>query len=117
MGRNELDACRDRFSNFPKFQDYCPNRLWVEERAEDRCLLRGVTAAIDFINAASGAGPEAALVQHRYFETAMACACPASGAIDLRSFLLADINLRVFHRFADVRPEFNNYFRQLPLPE
>ena len=49
------------------FSDYCPNGLQVEGRPEVHCLVSGVTASLELVEAAIAAEADAILVHHGYF--------------------------------------------------
>ena len=50
-----------------RFQDYCPNGLQVEGRAQVRRLATGVTASQALLDQAIDWGADAILVHHGYF--------------------------------------------------
>ena len=49
------------------FRDYCPNGLQVEGRERVGVLVSGVTASMDFLEAAVREKADAVLVHHGYF--------------------------------------------------
>ena len=55
MQLNELEAYLNQLLDIAKFHDYCPNGLQVEGRSEVRQLVSGVTASLDFLEAALAA--------------------------------------------------------------
>jgi len=67
MRLNELETYLNQLLDVPRFHDYCPNGLQVEGRSEVRKLVSGVTASLDFLQAAVAAGADAVLVHHGYF--------------------------------------------------
>ena len=67
MQLNDLEAYLNRLLDTAKFHDYCPNGLQVEGRREVRQVVSGVTASLDFLEAAIAARADAVLVHHGYF--------------------------------------------------
>ena len=67
MRLDELEIYVNGLLNITKFHDYCPNGLQVEGRSEVRQLISGVTASLEFLEAAIAAGADAVLVHHGYF--------------------------------------------------
>ena len=56
---NELVSYTNGLLNSAAFQDYCPNGLQVEGRAQVRKLVSGVTASQALVEAAVEAGADA----------------------------------------------------------
>jgi dinuclear metal center YbgI/SA1388 family protein len=67
MRLDELEIYVNGLLNITRFHDYCPNGLQVEGRSEVRQLISGVTASLEFLEAAIAAGADAVLVHHGYF--------------------------------------------------
>lgn len=67
MRLSELETHLNQLLDASRFRDYCPNGLQVEGRSEVRKLVSGVTASLDFLQAAVAAGADAVLVHHGYF--------------------------------------------------
>lgn len=67
MRLEELETYLNQSLNIAHFHDYCPNGLQVEGRSEVRQLVSGVTASLDFLQAAIATGADAVLVHHGYF--------------------------------------------------
>jgi len=67
MQLNELEIYVNGLLDITRFHDYCPNGLQVEGRSEVRQLISGVTASLEFLEAAIAAGADAVLVHHGYF--------------------------------------------------
>jgi dinuclear metal center YbgI/SA1388 family protein len=67
MRLDELEIYVNGLLNITRFHDYCPNGLQVEGRSEVRQLISGVTASLEFLEAAIAAGTDAVLVHHGYF--------------------------------------------------
>ena len=65
--RIAIEQCLNRLLEPGRFKDYGPNGLQVEGRREVQRLVCGVTASLDFIEAAIAAGADALLVHHGLF--------------------------------------------------
>ena len=55
--RDDLQSHLRQLLGVDRFRDYGPNGLQVEGRAEVRCLVSGVTASLQLIEAAVANGP------------------------------------------------------------
>lgn len=104
----ELVAAADRLLGPERFQDYCPNGLQVEGRAEVRRLVTGVTASQALLEAALAAGADAILVHHGYFWKGEAAPVVGMKRRRLRLLLEHDISLLAYHLPLDAHPEFGN---------
>lgn len=67
MRLNELETYLNQLLDITRFRDYCPNGVQVEGRSEVRRLVSGVTASLEFLQAAVSSGADAVLVHHGYF--------------------------------------------------
>tara|TARA_R110002073_G_scaffold286193_2_gene450715 strand:+ start:1819 stop:2565 length:747 start_codon:yes stop_codon:yes gene_type:complete len=67
MYRNELELYLNQLLDISRFSDYCPNGLQVEGRNEIHTVISGVTASLEFLEAAVTANADALLVHHGYF--------------------------------------------------
>lgn len=67
MRLNELETYLNQLLDITRFRDYCPNGVQVEGRSEVRRLVSGVTASLEFLQAAVASGADAVLVHHGYF--------------------------------------------------
>jgi putative NIF3 family GTP cyclohydrolase 1 type 2 len=65
--RKQLNAFFETLLKPDQFQDYCPNGLQVEGRAEIQHLVTGVTASEALLIAAQERQADAILVHHGYF--------------------------------------------------
>jgi dinuclear metal center YbgI/SA1388 family protein len=91
-----------------RFQDYCPNGLQVEGKAEVNTLVSGVSASMLLLEAAADLGADAVLVHHGWFwKNEDAC---VTGVKQRRmAFLLQrDISLIGYHLPLDAHPELGN---------
>jgi len=104
----ELVACADRLLGPERFQDYCPNGLQVEGRAEVRRLVSGVTASLALLEAARAAGADAVLVHHGYFWKGEAAGVVGMKRRRLRLLLENDISLLAYHLPLDAHPRLGN---------
>ncbi len=67
MRLTELVAYTDRLLAVEQFNDYCPNGLQAQGRAEVQTLVGGVTACQALLEAAVERQADAILVHHGYF--------------------------------------------------
>lgn len=91
-----------------QYQDYCPNGLQVEGRAEVRCLVSGVTASMALLEAAAEAGADAVLVHHGYFWQGEDPRVVGMKQRRLRQLLERGISLIAYHLPLDGHPELGN---------
>lgn len=90
------------------FQDYCPNGLQVEGKAEIRRLAVAVTASQAAIDAAVAWGADALLVHHGYFWRNEPAVIVGAKATRIRQLMQADMSLFAYHLPLDQHPEFGN---------
>lgn len=91
-----------------QLQDYAPNGLQVEGRAEIRKLVTGVTASQALLDAAVAAGADAILVHHGYFWKGESAAVVGMKQRRLKTLLTHDLNLFAYHLPIDVHPSLGN---------
>ena len=108
MNRDELDAYLNRFLEVPKFQDYCPNGLQVEGRAEVRKIVSGVTASLALLEAAVAADADALLVHHGYFWKSEDARLAGPKRRRIALLLEHNLNLFAFHLPLDAHPAVGN---------
>lgn len=108
MNRDELDAYLNRFLEVPKFQDYCPNGLQVEGRAEVRKIVSGVTASLALLEAAVAADADALLVHHGYFWKSEDARLVGPKRRRIALLLEHNLNLFAFHLPLDAHPAVGN---------
>lgn len=104
----ELVRYTNQLLNSDAFQDYCPNGLQVEGRAEVRKLISGVTASQALVDAAVAAGADALLVHHGYFWKGEDACITGMKRRRLASLLAADLSLLAYHLPLDAHPELGN---------
>ena len=91
-----------------RFADYCPNGLQVEGRTQVNKIVTGVSASMDFLEAAKEAGADAVLVHHGYFWK-NEDACVVGIKRNRIKFLLDnEISLLAYHLPLDAHPELGN---------
>lgn len=105
---NELVHYTNGLLNSAAFQDYCPNGLQVEGRAQVRKLVSGVTASQALVEAAVAAGADALLVHHGYFWKGEDACVTGMKRRRLAGLLAADISLLAYHLPLDAHAELGN---------
>ncbi|MGI4813292.1 MAG: Nif3-like dinuclear metal center hexameric protein [Janthinobacterium lividum] len=108
MDVSELELYLNNLLETPRFPDYCPNGLQVEGRRRIEKLATGVTASLDFVEAAAEWGADALLVHHGYFWKNEAPAIVGIKYRRLRALLARDINLFAYHLPLDAHPTLGN---------
>jgi dinuclear metal center YbgI/SA1388 family protein len=102
-----VDYC-DRLLDAAQFQDYCPNGLQVEGRAEVERIVSGVTASQALIDAACEQGADLVLVHHGYFWKGEDAVLTGIRRRRVRRLLCADISLLAYHLPLDAHPQLGN---------
>ncbi|MBI5039784.1 MAG: Nif3-like dinuclear metal center hexameric protein [Gammaproteobacteria bacterium] len=105
---NELVSYTNGLLNIAAFQDYCPNGLQVEGRAQVRKLVSGVTASQALVEAAVAAGADALLVHHGYFWKGEDPCVTGMKRRRLAGLLAAEVTLLVYHLPLDAHAELGN---------
>ena len=91
-----------------RFTDYCPNGLQVEGKSQVNKIVTGVSASLDFLQAAKSAGADAVLVHHGYFWK-NEDACLVGLKRNRIKFLLDnEMSLLAYHLPLDAHPELGN---------
>lgn len=108
MNRDELDAYLNQFLEVPKFQDYCPNGLQVEGRAEVRKIVSGVTSSLALLEAALEAGADAVLVHHGFFWKSEDARLTGPKRRRIALLLEHNLSLFAFHLPLDAHPDVGN---------
>ena len=91
-----------------RFNDYCPNGLQVEGRAEVKRLVTGVTACQQLIEAAVDRAADAILVHHGYFWKGEPPNIVGMKRRRIARLLDHDISLLAYHLPLDAHPQFGN---------
>ncbi|AFR02660.1 MULTISPECIES: type 2 GTP cyclohydrolase I [Pectobacterium] len=108
MRNVELERIINEKLSTATFQDYAPNGLQVEGRADVKRIVTGVTASQALLDAAVEKQADAILVHHGYFwknEPQIVCGMKRNR---LKTLLLNDINLYGYHLPLDAHPELGN---------
>jgi dinuclear metal center YbgI/SA1388 family protein len=105
---SRLVAYTDELLNNAGFDDYCPNGLQVEGRAEVVRLVSGVTASAALLDAALEARADAILVHHGYFWRGETPRVTGIKRSRLRLLLANDVSLIAYHLPLDAHREFGN---------
>lgn len=106
--REQLNAFLDTLLTPDQFQDYCPNGLQVEGRADIQHLVTGVTASEALLIAARERQADAVLVHHGYFWRSEDLRITGMKATRLRTLMQADMSLFAYHLPLDCHPECGN---------
>ncbi len=90
------------------YQDYCPNGLQVEGRAEVRRIACGVTASQALIDAAITAGADLLLVHHGFFWKGEDARIIGMKQRRIKALLENDVSLVAYHLPLDGHGELGN---------
>ena len=123
-----LCAYADELMQVERYEDYCPNGLQVEGRAEITRIASGVTASQALLDEALAWGADAILVHHGYFWKGEAQPVVGIKRARLAALLAADASLIAYHLPLDDHPQLGNNARfgellgiaveaQQPLPQ
>lgn len=104
----ELDDYTRTLLDVGRYQDYAPNGLQVEGRAEVRTLITGVSASLALIDAALELRADAILVHHGYFWRNEDPRIVGAKRARLQRLLAHDISLLAFHLPLDGHAELGN---------
>lgn len=115
MRVQELVTYLDKLLNVAAFDDYAPNGLQVEGRAQVSRLIGGVTASQALIEAAIVRQADAILVHHGYFWKGEDPCITGMKRRRLHSLLAADISLLAYHLPLDAHPLLGNNAQLAPL--
>src|SRR5690554_2253380 len=111
VGLHELLGELNTLLQPDEFQDYCPNGLQVEGRADVATLVTGVTASRALLEAAVAAGADAVLVHHGYFWRGEDPTVTGIKRERLRLLLEHDVSLIAYHLPLDAHPTLGNNAR------
>lgn len=104
----ELVAYGDQLLAIEQFEDYCPNGLQVEGRAEVRRLVAGVTASQALVEAAAARSADVLLVHHGYFWKGEPAPITGVKRRRIQALLDAGISLLAYHLPLDAHGELGN---------
>ncbi len=108
IGLRELIRYTDELLEIDRFNDYAPNGLQVEGRADITTIVSGVTASLALITAAVDAGADALLVHHGYFWKGENPCITGMKRRRLELLLKHEINLLAYHLPLDLHPLYGN---------
>ena len=107
----ELADYLDQLLEPGRFDDYCPNGLQVEGRAEVRRIVGGVSACQALLDVAVETDADAVLVHHGYFWKGEDARIRGIKKRRLGTLLAHDISLFAYHLPLDAHPELGNNVR------
>jgi dinuclear metal center YbgI/SA1388 family protein len=105
---DELLNYTDQLLNAGDYQDYCPNGLQVQGRAEVRRIVCGVTASQALIDAAVDACADLLLVHHGFFWKGEEPRIVGMRQRRVKALLENDISLVAYHLPLDGHGELGN---------
>ncbi|SFM86768.1 dinuclear metal center protein, YbgI/SA1388 family [Izhakiella capsodis] len=108
MRNSELEQIVNRQLNTAGFQDYAPNGLQVEGRAEIKRVVTGVTACQALLDEAVRRQADAVLVHHGFFWKSEPAIISGMKRRRLKTLLANDINLFSWHLPLDAHPSLGN---------
>jgi dinuclear metal center YbgI/SA1388 family protein len=108
MKINDLSQYLTEILQPKSFNDYCPNGLQVEGKAEVASIVTGVTASMALIEAAIALNADAILVHHGYFWKSDAAVITGMKKRRIQALLAHDINLFAYHLPLDAHAVFGN---------
>jgi dinuclear metal center YbgI/SA1388 family protein len=108
MKLNELEIYANDLLDIARFRDYCPNGLQVEGRSDVSQLVSGVTASLEFLQAATAAGADAIIVHHGYFWRGEHPCLTGMKHRRVSHLISHDIGLLAYHLPLDAHAELGN---------
>ena len=108
MQLDELCHFCDDFLAIDDFQDYCPNGLQVEGRAQVQRLVSGVSASLALIEAAIEQDADAILVHHGYFWKGESASLTGFKGRRIKRLMQRDISLLAYHLPLDFHAQVGN---------
>lgn len=106
--RSEIETCLRELLAVERFKDYGPNGLQVEGRESVLRLASGVTASLDFIDAAAAWGADALLVHHGLFWRGHDGRLTGWLRARVGRLVQQDLNLFAYHLPLDAHPQLGN---------
>ncbi|RMG28647.1 MAG: Nif3-like dinuclear metal center hexameric protein [Gammaproteobacteria bacterium] len=106
--RDTLARYLDELLEVDRFQDYCPNGLQVQGRAEIRRIVGGVTASLALVEAAAAQQADALLVHHGWFWKGESPCVTGMKHARMQHLLAAGMNLFAYHLPLDAHPVHGN---------
>ncbi len=105
---SELVQYCDTLLDVGAYQDYCPNGLQIEGRAEVNSIIAGVSASQALIDATLEQGADLLLVHHGYFWKGEAGPITGIKRNRIKALLANDISLLAYHLPLDGHTELGN---------
>jgi dinuclear metal center YbgI/SA1388 family protein len=106
--RNEIVSYSNDLLKIQSFKDYAPNGLQIEGKDEIKHIVSGVTASLQFIDAAIQAQADAILVHHGYFWRNEAAEIIGMKYRRIKTLMQANISLLAYHLPLDAHPTLGN---------
>jgi dinuclear metal center YbgI/SA1388 family protein len=106
--RDAIIAFCDQLLEIDSFDDYGPNGLQVPGAAEVTRVASGVSANLEFLEAAVASGAQLALVHHGLLWGSEVTPLSGPMAARLRALLCADASLAAYHLPLDAHGEIGN---------
>jgi dinuclear metal center YbgI/SA1388 family protein len=106
--RDHIATFLDTLLEVDRFEDYGPNGLQVEGKAEIGKVVSGVTASLDFIEAAIAARADAVLVHHGLFWRGQDGRLTGWLKARVAQLIVHGVNLYAYHLPLDAHPQFGN---------
>lgn len=108
MLRERLQSLLAELLATERYEDYCPNGLQVEGRAEVRRVIGGVSASLALIHEAARRDADAILVHHGWFWRGEDRRLVGPRRQRVAALLAHGLNLFAYHLPLDAHPELGN---------
>jgi len=105
---NKIVAFADALLEVEKFNDYCPNGLQIEGKAEVSKIISGVTASQALIDAAIDEQADMILVHHGFFWRGESSSIVGLKKNRIKALLDAEVSLLAYHLPLDGHRELGN---------
>jgi dinuclear metal center YbgI/SA1388 family protein len=106
--RSDIEKYLRDLLSVDRFEDYGPNGLQLEGKAEVRRIVSGVTASLDFIEAAIDARADAVLVHHGLFWRGQDGRLTGWLRARVARLIEHDVNVFAYHLPLDAHPALGN---------
>jgi dinuclear metal center YbgI/SA1388 family protein len=106
--RSDIEKYLRDLLSVDRFEDYGPNGLQLEGKAEVRRIVSGVTASLAFIDAAIDARADAVLVHHGLFWRGQDGRLTGWLRARVARLIAHDVNLFAYHLPLDAHPALGN---------
>lgn len=108
MNHLELEKIINQKLNSDAIKDYVPNGLQIEGRESIQKILTGVTASLEFIDAAIARNVDAVIVHHGYFWKSETPVIRGMKYARIKKLIENGINLYAYHLPLDLHAELGN---------